>query len=152
MTSLKRSLIKTVTWRLIGSLDTFVVSYLVTGTIETALSIGGIGLFTKMIMYFIHERLWNKKKAKKKSVKTSLFKTLTWRLIGSLDTFIISLFVVSELSTAAAIGGIGFFTKSTLYFFHERAWSKFSKEELEAEETKTLVLKTGFEPAKSRRT
>ncbi|PCJ25839.1 MAG: hypothetical protein COA97_07100 [Flavobacteriales bacterium] len=124
--SLKRSLIKTVTWRLIGSLDTFVVSYLVTGTFTTALSIGSIDLFTKMILYFVHEVLWNRKakSGEKQSVKKSLIKTFTWRVIGSLDTFVISLVVGEALSSAATIGGIGFFTKSTLYFFHEMAWSK----------------------------
>ena len=122
----KRSLVKTVTWRLIGSMDTFVVSYIVTGTFEAALKIGGIGLCTKMIMYFVHELVWNKQKKKKKglTVKRSFFKTMTWRMIGSLDTFIISLFVLEAVATAATIGGIGFFTKSTLYFFHERAWIK----------------------------
>ena len=122
----KRSLVKTVTWRLIGSMDTFVVSYIVTGTFESALKIGGIGLCTKMIMYFVHELVWNKQKKKKKglTVKRSFFKTMTWRMIGSLDTFIISLFVLEAVATAATIGGIGFFTKSILYFLHERAWSK----------------------------
>ena len=121
---IKRTLVKTVIWRLIGSMDTFVVSYIVTGTFETALKIGGIGLFTKMIMYFIHELIWSKRKKKGLTVKRSFFKTLTWRMIGSLDTFIISLFIVENAVTAATIGGIGFFTKSTLYFLHERAWSK----------------------------
>ena len=120
----KRSLVKTVTWRLIGSMDTFVVSYIVTGTFEAALKIGGIGLCTKMIMYFVHELVWNKRKKKGLTAKRSFFKTMTWRMIGSLDTFIISLFVLETLATAATIGGIGFFTKSILYFLHERAWSK----------------------------
>jgi uncharacterized membrane protein len=120
----KRSLVKTVTWRLIGSMDTFVVSYIVTGTFEAALKIGGIGLCTKMIMYFVHELVWNKRKKKELTVKRSFFKTMTWRMIGSLDTFVISFFVLETLATAATIGGIGFFTKSILYFFHERAWSK----------------------------
>ena len=120
----KRSLVKTVTWRLIGSMDTFVVSYIVTGTFEAALKIGGIGLCTKMIMYFVHELVWNKRKKKGLTAKRSFFKTMTWRMIGSLDTFIISLFVLEAVATAATIGGIGFFTKSILYFLHERAWSK----------------------------
>ena len=120
----KRSLVKTVTWRLIGSMDTFVVSYIVTGTFEVALKIGGIGLCTKMIMYFVHELVWNKRKKKGLTAKRSFFKTMTWRMIGSLDTFIISLFILEAVATAATIGGIGFFTKSILYFLHERVWSK----------------------------
>ena len=120
----KRSLVKTVTWRLIGSMDTFVVSYIVTGTFEVALKIGVIGLCTKMIMYFVHELVWNKRKKNGFTAKRSFFKTMTWRMIGSLDTFIISLFVLEAVATAATIGVIGFFTKSILYFLHERAWSK----------------------------
>ena len=66
---IKRTLVKTVIWRLIGSMDTFVVSYIVTGTFETALKIGGIGLFTKMIMYFIHELIWSKQKKKERRMR-----------------------------------------------------------------------------------
>jgi len=36
-----------------------VISYLLTGEIKTAISIGGIEIFTKMFLYFFHERTWN---------------------------------------------------------------------------------------------
>ncbi|AEH00317.1 DUF2061 domain-containing protein [Lacinutrix sp. 5H-3-7-4] len=55
-----RSLIKTISWRLIGTLDTIVISYLITGTLKMAFSIGMVELFTKMILYFFHERAWSK--------------------------------------------------------------------------------------------
>ncbi|MDG1334018.1 MAG: DUF2061 domain-containing protein [Crocinitomicaceae bacterium] len=55
----KRSLLKTLSWRTIGTIDTIVISYFLTGTLNVALSIGGIELITKMILYFFHERLWN---------------------------------------------------------------------------------------------
>lgn len=55
-----RSLIKTISWRLIGTLDTIVISYLITGTLEMAFSIGMVELFTKMVLYFFHERAWSK--------------------------------------------------------------------------------------------
>lgn len=55
-----RSIIKTVSWRLIGTLDTVFISWLITGEIAFALSIGGIELFTKMILFYLHERTWNK--------------------------------------------------------------------------------------------
>lgn len=55
----KRSLVKTLSWRTIGTIDTIVISYLLTGTLNVALSIGGIELITKMALYFLHERLWN---------------------------------------------------------------------------------------------
>ncbi len=57
---LLRSVIKSVSWRIIGTLDTIFISYMITGSIKPALSIGAIELVTKMTLYVIHERLWNK--------------------------------------------------------------------------------------------
>jgi len=56
---IKRSIAKTVSWRVIGTLDTILISWLITGTIALALSIGAIELVSKMILYFFHERAWN---------------------------------------------------------------------------------------------
>ncbi|MAK78300.1 MAG: hypothetical protein CL992_03405 [Euryarchaeota archaeon] len=54
-----RSLIKTVTWRTIGTMDTIIISFLVTGSWLAGAAIGGIELFTKMILYYFHERAWS---------------------------------------------------------------------------------------------
>lgn len=54
-----RSILKTVSWRVIGTIDTVVISWVLTGQIETALAIGSVELVTKMILYFAHERVWN---------------------------------------------------------------------------------------------
>ncbi|CAI8157267.1 MAG: Uncharacterised protein [Bacteroidota bacterium] len=63
---LSRSLLKSVSWRIIGTIDTIIISYLITGKLAFALSIGGIELVTKMILYVVHERVWNKIKWGKK--------------------------------------------------------------------------------------
>lgn len=55
-----RSIAKSVSWRIIGTLDTIIISWIITGTLSVAFSIGVIELFTKMILYFFHERIWNK--------------------------------------------------------------------------------------------
>ena len=55
-----RSLTKAISWRLTGTLDTVLISYLITGRIRWALSIGFVELFTKVSLYYLHERLWNK--------------------------------------------------------------------------------------------
>jgi len=57
---IKRSIAKTVSWRVIGTLDTILISWLITGTIALAISIGAIELVSKMGLYFFHERAWNK--------------------------------------------------------------------------------------------
>ena len=54
-----RSVLKTISWRTVGTLDTIVISWVLTGKVETALAIGSVELVTKMILYFGHERLWN---------------------------------------------------------------------------------------------
>ncbi len=55
-----RSIVKAVSWRATGTVDTIIVSFLVTGRIKMALSIGGIELFTKICLYYLHERAWNR--------------------------------------------------------------------------------------------
>jgi len=55
-----RSVVKAISWRVIGTLDTLLISYLLTGEVAVAASIATIDFITKMFLYFFHERLWNK--------------------------------------------------------------------------------------------
>ncbi|GAB7257903.1 DUF2061 domain-containing protein [uncultured Polaribacter sp.] len=55
-----RSVIKALSWRLIGTLDTLLVSYFLTGKIGLATSIASVDFVTKLLLYFFHERIWNK--------------------------------------------------------------------------------------------
>jgi len=55
-----RSVAKAISWRATGTLDTILISLLVTGKIKMALSIGFVELFTKIVLYYAHERAWNK--------------------------------------------------------------------------------------------
>ncbi|HEY5689171.1 MAG TPA: DUF2061 domain-containing protein [Yeosuana sp.] len=54
-----RSIAKSVSWRIVGTVDTILISWFITGQLELAFSIGSIELVTKMILYFFHERIWN---------------------------------------------------------------------------------------------
>jgi len=60
MVSHKRHLVKTVTWRIVGTLDTIILSGLITGDWKIGLAIGGVEVITKMILYYLHERVWYK--------------------------------------------------------------------------------------------
>jgi uncharacterized membrane protein len=53
-----KSLLKGFTWRVLGTLDTMLLAYLFTGNTKMALSIGGTEFFTKICLYYFHERLW----------------------------------------------------------------------------------------------
>ncbi len=55
-----RSVLKAITWRLVASIDTLVLVWLVTGSFEAGLAIGGIEVITKIAIYYAHERLWSR--------------------------------------------------------------------------------------------
>lgn len=55
-----RSIIKAICWRVTGTIDTFIISFLVTGEFKFALSISFFEIFTKITLYYLHERLWNR--------------------------------------------------------------------------------------------
>lgn len=55
-----RSVIKAITWRITGSVDTIVLAFLFTNDLSVATSIGLAEVFTKMLLYYFHERTWNR--------------------------------------------------------------------------------------------
>ena len=57
--SRKRSAFKTITWRILATTDTFVLSFFITGNLVFAGSIASVEVLTKLILYYWHERLWN---------------------------------------------------------------------------------------------
>jgi len=56
----KRHLLKAITWRIVGTLDTIILGWLITGDLKIGLGIGGLELFSKMFLYYLHERIWYK--------------------------------------------------------------------------------------------
>jgi uncharacterized membrane protein len=55
-----RSLIKAVTWRLTASIDTLIISFIIIRKLKWAATISGIEIFTKILWYYLHERIWNR--------------------------------------------------------------------------------------------
>ena len=60
MVSYKRHILKTISWRILGTIDTIILSWVITGSWKLGLSIGGVEVITKMVLYFLHERAWYK--------------------------------------------------------------------------------------------
>ena len=54
-----RSIVKSLSWRTVGTIDTILISWIITGKLTLAVSIGSVELFTKVVLYFLHERAWN---------------------------------------------------------------------------------------------
>ena len=57
-----RSLVKTVSWRITGSGATFLISYLVSGNLAAAGTIAIVQVIVNTVLYYLHERIWNKVK------------------------------------------------------------------------------------------
>ncbi len=55
-----RTAIKTASWRVVATTDTFLISWFITGKLTLAGAIAGIEVFTKLFLYYAHERVWNR--------------------------------------------------------------------------------------------
>lgn len=132
-----RSVIKGTSWRIIGTLDTIFLSWYFTGDIHTALKIGGVEVFTKIMLFYIHERVWlktdfgrekvllpNGHNVKKDKHHRSVIKGISWRIFGTIDTMTIAFFITGNYTKAISIGFTEVFTKVFLYYLHERLWQK----------------------------
>ncbi|MCU0455649.1 MAG: DUF2061 domain-containing protein [Bacteroidales bacterium] len=53
-----KSVMKAISWRIVGTVDTMLISYLITGKVALAITIGSVEVLTKTILYYFHERLW----------------------------------------------------------------------------------------------
>ena len=123
--SYKRHLAKTITWRMVGTLDTIILSWIITGNPFTGLKIGLAEVVTKMALYYFHERIWVKVGIGD-SRRRHLIKTVTWRVLGTLDTIILSWIISGDPFTGLKIGLAEVVTKMILYYFHERSWYKIN--------------------------
>lgn len=117
-----RSLVKGISWRIIGTLDTFLWSWLITHKPVAAGTIALLETITKVLIYYLHERIWHFVPWSPDGHLRAFVKAVTWRFIGSLDTFILSLLVTGKLKYAVSIASIEALTKIGLYYLHERAW------------------------------
>lgn len=126
-----RSLIKGISWRLVATADTILVVLLITClsgqcSIENAVKIGLIEFLIKLAIYYVHERIWQAAyKDGVVSKKETLYKSLTWRLVATSTTFVISGAVLERFDEIALyIALTELFTKFVLFYIHERLWLK----------------------------
>jgi len=144
-------LTKGVTWRIIGTLDTMLLSYIFTKSIGNALQIGFTEVFTKIFLFYLHERFWFRVKwglkLKTKEYHTeeelsdyehkdeiweethtrSVVKGISWRIVGTIDTIIIATLWTGDYTKALKIGFTEVITKVFLFYVHERIWMHYTK-------------------------
>jgi len=120
-----RHIAKTISWRIVGTADTMLLSWLITGSFEAGLQIGAADVTTKLVLYYLHERAWFKSSVKNAN-RRHLLKTVTWRVIGTLDTILLSFWIWGDGVQSVQIGGAETVSKSVLYFLHEKMWYRIS--------------------------
>ena len=145
--SRKRHVAKAITWRIVGSVDTWLIGYILIQffgaesiNVEeseinqkaalVASYIAILELVTKTILYYFHERIWSSIRWIKKQQVRHIIKTISWRLVGAIDTillvFIVYYFVKGSTEGAAKLAlsmfSIEIVTKMILYYIHERIW------------------------------
>ena len=120
----KRHLLKTISWRCLGTLDTLILSWLISGDLFVGVKISSVEILTKMILYYIHERLWFKSSVLN-SKKRHLYKTFSWRFLGTADTVLIGWLISGDPLIGLQIGFAEVISKMLLYYFHEKIWYKF---------------------------
>jgi len=134
--SQKRHIAKTISWRIIGTLDTIILSWFITLNPIIGLKIGFTEVISKLFLYYFHERLWIKISFKENR-KRHLSKTISWRILGSLDTMIISWVISGNPLIGLKISGLEIITKMILYYLHERLWYRVDFGLPERKNTKT---------------
>jgi len=126
-----RSILKGISWRFIATTDTILIVLLITClmgecSIENALKIGLAEFVIKLGIYYFHERIWQQyRKGAAITKRRTLFKTISWRIIATTTTFVISGAILEQFNEVALfIALTELITKFVLYYFHERIWLK----------------------------
>jgi uncharacterized membrane protein len=121
----KRHIAKSLTWRFIGSIDTLIFAWLITGNFNEGLNVSAITTITKLIWYYIHEQLWFKSSLTE-SNKRHLLKTFSWRFFGTIDTVLFGWLITGNPLIGLKIGLFETLSKMILYFLHEKLWYKIN--------------------------
>lgn len=139
----KRHIAKSITWRIVGTIDTCVLGWFISGDITTGLQIGTAELITKMILYYFHERIWYNVSVFKEgsSQVRHILKTITWRFVGSIDTIFLGWIISGSAEVGLSLGGLEVLTKMILYYLHERVWYRLRFGLIDLEEETTVKKK-----------
>jgi adenylylsulfate kinase len=122
--SRKRHIAKTLTWRIVATIDTIVVSWIISRSINISVAIGGAEVLTKVILYYFHERAWYHIRLfdSKSSKIRHIIKSVTWRLVGTMDTIFMGWLISGNPTIGLKVGAFELFTKIAIYYIHERIW------------------------------
>jgi len=126
-----RSILKGISWRIVATTDTILVVLFVTCllgdcSLENAIKIGASEFLLKLVIFYFHERIWLRILSKQATTnKEIVYKSISWRVVATTTTFIISGIVLNAFDEVALyIALTELFTKFVLYYVHEKLWLK----------------------------
>lgn len=127
----KRHIAKAVTWRILGTIDTMVLAWIISGDPMIGLKVGLAEVLTKMVLYYLHERIWFRVNLTKngkllESRKRHLAKAVTWRFFGTIDTMLLAWLISGSPVVGMKVGLTEVITKIALYYLHERVWYRIN--------------------------
>ena len=119
----KRHIAKAITWRIIGTIDTMLIAWFITGDAMVGLQIGFAEVITKMLLYYLHERVWFKINVGSETTNwRHIAKTVSWRIVGTIDTMLLAWFISGDPFVGLKVGMVEVVTKMLLYYLHEKIW------------------------------
>jgi uncharacterized membrane protein len=145
---IKKSLLKTVTFRIIVTTLDFTTNYVVIGELATAAGLSTFALVVGPVFYFLHETVWNYylepsrtsvdlpaiallarssgSRPAQFAISRPLAKTITFRSFATVMDFTTNYVVVGDLAIAAGLSAFGFVVGPFVYLGHEMAWDYYS--------------------------
>ncbi|MEX0940896.1 MAG: DUF2061 domain-containing protein [Candidatus Babeliales bacterium] len=127
-----RSVIKSISWRLLGTVTLLVLSYFFTQSFIMATKISIIDIVSNIVMYFLHERVWNQVNWGRHSFlrfifwedfKRSITKAITWRILASIYLFFVIFLITNQAVVSMNLVIIDAILNIIQYYIHERIWN-----------------------------
>jgi uncharacterized membrane protein len=131
----KRTILKTLTIRVLFTLSHLLNGYIVTGDLVIGAQIAGVAAIINMALFWLHDRAWEFASWNRKPEDTKLFtdghprtisKSITWRGLITINNFMIPFILTGSWQSAAAFLGIATVLNIVVYYAHERVWNLVS--------------------------
>ena len=128
-----RTIAKVISWRVALTTSHIVNAFIVTGSWVTGLQIAGLAAVINSILFWLHERAWNRAQWNRKPQEDLKFvegqprtvsKILTWRVLITASNFIIPFIITGSFGSAALFAGIATLVNMFIFWAHERIWNR----------------------------
>ena len=128
-----RTIAKVISWRVALTTSHIVNAFIVTGSWVTGLQIAGLAAVINSVLFWLHERTWNRAQWNRKPQEDLKFvegqprtvsKILTWRVLITASIFVIPFIITGSFGSAALFAGIATLVNMFIFWAHERIWNR----------------------------